>query len=906
MLNGHPRSDLEITKNAPGNWSFSYERDLQQDPSEWLKQDSPQTDMRWKSWQTPETKWMNGVYGRFLTFLIEFPYPVSSIQALSVVANHTDGVIRQAYLEYSLDNNDFHTIAETNYGGEVKEFSGISAINEPDINRIWIRLRQGGTDSNTFAGSVVFKKLAFAVTGRVRKLSASNVATARKQIEAKYTQRLIQEEKDKFTKLQSHLDALGDSSARRMIGVVSSMLDVFPWEPPTADQMKPELILTAARRESESAQIVISAGSDPLSVERVLVSDLCRANGKTTIKSGCIEVRLVGYTYVDKLSWRGISKPGIWPDPLLKFRPFVSPVGQARSLWITVRVPVDAAAGEYTGSIRVVTGKSSSIIPVKLHVSDFTMPAAPKLHTSYWSEFSSRYSADKDEAILNGMIRTFGAYRVSTSVAQPNDVVWYRESDGTITADWSRMRKRLELAIKSGFRTLNIGPGTQGVWGDAAIAYGSVIDRVTGKSLNSTEAPQNTPKARAGAYLIPLANWLQKLGVLDRAYLGIQDEDMERESWKSNFLPLTKLFHAVEPRIQLSSVLGIHPILQEWFDVPSPHQHFYDAKTYQMLRDGVSLYGQKNFAAQVTASSTGGWGGPAFYNYHPMDTYDGCEYTKWIPKIAPTETEPQWLRFDFEKPEKIDGIRIEPFDARNQDATWICEGSVDGTNFRKLDLTPIGNENCWSFENGSYKAIRLVWTKGVRKFIATDTQPLPPPDPMTAGVREVEFLQEGMPLESTKPRSSVKPVKMIWEYQVAADYPSVCIDANPAEIRATGWQCWVRNVDGYLNYGAAQWSGIRDGRPLTRDPLVWTSPDDGSGPGAPAIVYPGKDEVLPSIRLARFRDGMDDFDYLTLLAEKRPNHPLLMEIKRLERGVYNSSSAIETNREALSKAIETK
>lgn|GEM_PF-3431631 len=906
VLNGQPRGDLKITKYVKGVWSFTYERDLQPDPSEWLKLDSPQTDMRWKNWTTPETKWMNGLYGHFLTFQVEFPVPVNSVQALALVANHTDGVTRQAYLEYSLDGIDFSSIAQTSYGGEVKEFSGTSNITDPNINRIWIRLRQGGTDANTFAGSVVFKKLSFTIGGRMQKMDASDVATTRKRIEEKHTQRLIQADKAKFAKLESLLQPLGNKNAQHRIGVVSSMVDIFPGEPPAADQMKSTISLTAARRESESAQIAISAGPEPFSVERVFISDLRKTGGSGMIKADCVEVRLVGYTNVEKLSWRGIQKPGLWPDPLLKLRPFVCPAGQARSLWVTINTPIDASAGEYTGSIRVVSGKNNVSIPVKLHVANFALPAAPVLHTSYWSEFSSIYNAEKEPAIFDNAIRMFGTYRVSTSVAQPNDVVWYREANGSITADWSRMRKRLELAIKSGFRTLNIGPGTQGVWGDAAIAYGSVIDRVTGKNLTIGEAPQNTPEAIAKAYLVPLADWLQKQGALNKAYLGIRDEDMDRESWKANFLPLVELFRKVEPRIQLSSVLGIHPILQGWFDIPSPHQHFYDAKTYQMLRDGVSLYGQKNFPAHVTASSTGGWGGPAFYNYDPTDAYDGCEYTKWIPRIAPTEAQPQWLRFDFDRPEKLDGIRIEPFDASNQDADWACEASADGTDFNNIQLTPRTEENSWSLEPGSYKAIRLVWTKGVRKFVATDTQPMPPPDPMTAGVREVEFLQAGTPLESTRPRSHVRPVKMIWEYQVAADYPSVCIDADPSEIRATGWQCWVRGVEGYLNYGAAQWGIIRDERPLTQDPMVWTCPDDSSGPGAPAIVYPGKDEVLPSIRLARFRDGVDDYDYLVLLAKKQPNNPLLEKIRRIQRGAYSNSQAIESYRLDVGNALETK
>jgi hypothetical protein len=92
-------------------------------------------------------------------------------------------------------------------------------------------------------------------------------------------------------------------------------------------------------------------------------------------------------------------------------------------------------------------------------------------------------------------------------------------------------------------------------------------------------------------------------------------------------------------------------------------------------------------------------------------------------------------------------------------------------------------------------------------------------------------------------------------------------------------------------------------RPSTKDPLVWP---DIVGANGGSIVYPGKDEVLASVRLARFRDGMDDYDYLTLLAEKQPNHPLLAEIRRRGAHAYATAQSIATYRKALSEALESR
>lgn len=710
-----------------------------------------------------------------------------------------------------------------------------------------------------------------------------------------------------YAGLLAHLAPLGDPAATRYIGVVSSMVNVFPGEPPEPDQIQPGISLLAARRESESAQVVVSAGPEPLAVERVVVTPL-RCNKGGTISRSQIEVRLVGYAYLPSNSWRGIARPGLWPDPLLQFRPFVCPPGQARCLWVTVRVPADARPGQYAGTLRLDSDtRTLATVPLRLQVHRFTLPEAPCLHTSYWNEFESAYDPRQDEAILERMVRLFGAYRVSTNVAQRGDVVWYREPDGTISADWSRLRERLEFAVACGFRTLNIGPGLQGNWGDGAILSGvyrgveaPVTDRATGKGLDPAEAAKVTREARARAFLVPLADWLERRGLLDRAYLQIADEEMEPGNWRAHFQYAAELFRSVEPRLALLSVLGLHPTHQGWFDIASPLFHFHDATAYRMMREGVSLYGPKSFPARVTASSTGGWGGSSFYKYQPVDGYDGCDYTKWIPAEAPTAEKPQWLRFDFERPETIDGLRVEPYGSPEGNAAWVCEGSTDGEQFQPLALTTRGEPPMsWSFTGGPYRAIRLVWTQARRAFVPNDAQPVPPQEPLLVGVREVEFLGAGVPLESTRPRARVRPVTM-WEYQIGSNYPSVSIDADPAEARANPWLCWAHEVSGYLNWGAMQLEGVQSPRPRVEDPLVW--PDLVGGNGN-LIVYPGQEEVLPSLRFARFRDGVDDFDYLTLLAQRRADHPLLAKLRGLGTQAYSSAAAIEGNRQAIAAAL---
>ena len=122
--------------------------------------------MRWKGWEAYADKWRNGLFGRHLTFQLEFPYRVRSVTAAAVVGNYADTAARTAFLEYSFDNVAWRPIAKGEYGPGTKEFSGTAAIDNAQVNRLWIRLRQGAEDANAVAGgSVVFQKFSFSVNG---------------------------------------------------------------------------------------------------------------------------------------------------------------------------------------------------------------------------------------------------------------------------------------------------------------------------------------------------------------------------------------------------------------------------------------------------------------------------------------------------------------------------------------------------------------------------------------------------------------------------------------------------------------------------------------------------------------------------------------------------------------------
>ena len=110
----------------------------------------------------------------------------------------------------------------------------------------------------------------------------------------------------------------------------------------------------------------------------------------------------------------------------------------------------------------------------------------------------------------------------------------------------------------------------------------------------------------------------------------------------------------------------------------------------------------------------------------------------------------------------------------------------------------------------------------------------------------------------------------VWSYNCLAQdgySPKWLLDYAPINYRIQpGFLNWRRGLTGLLYWRVDYWSGG------TGDP--WTSGEvysSSSYPGEGMLVYPGANigmadnTVAPSMRLKYLRDGVDDFDYLTLL-----------------------------------------
>jgi hypothetical protein len=91
--------------------------------------------------------------------------------------------------------------------------------------------------------------------------------------------------------------------------------------------------------------------------------------------------------------------------------------------------------------------------------------------------------------------------------------------------------------------------------------------------------------------------------------------------------------------------------------------------------------------------------------------------------------------------------------------------------------------------------------------------------------------------------------------------------------RQIAWQVYTLKADGFLYWHVNNWARKKPMYMYERSNFQrWYQHDkfamNATGDGE--LLYPGKNEIYPSIRLANVRDGSEDYDYLVLLRSKNP------------------------------------
>lgn len=304
------------------------------------------------------------------------------------------------------------------------------------------------------------------------------------------------------------------------------------------------------RGERLNAVIVIWS-ANALEQVRVDVSVLSDDRGHQ-LTGGDVRLQLVRYVVSNypagaRDATCDASPPGAWllPDRLEPFDRFDLPRRTARPVWLTVNIPAGAMPGTYEGTVRVTSGKVTVALPLKIRVQSGVVPPphdwpfrldlwqnpwviAWHYHVTPWS--------DEHVALLRKHLELYaeagGKYITTYAVHSPwqdnsymiegSMIEWIRKQDGSWTFDYRIFDRYVALAMAAGIdKAITI--YTPLPWANRF----RFLDEPSGNYVHESWPPES-PMFRQvwHAFLSDLRSHLQGKGWLEKAYLGINENEL--------------------------------------------------------------------------------------------------------------------------------------------------------------------------------------------------------------------------------------------------------------------------------------------------------------------------------------------------------------------------------------------
>lgn len=361
--------------------------------------------------------------------------------------------------------------------------------------------------------------------------------------------------------------------------------------------------IQSARNECESFQVVVTAVGAPVHGVEVDASSLTGPDGKEIPDSRITLFREV-YVPIRHSAPHATCAPGLVVDPLV---PFVNPYtgdrireprwkdntqegprfgaggfdvweDQHQPIWVDVFVPVDAAAGEYTGKVTVKAANAKTVeLPVKLTVWDFALPAGPTMESHFggFNYLASYYKIKPDsenyQILEDRYSEMLAAHRINPCL--PDRLLPKVAEDGTATFDEATDKAVSDFVSKC--RVTNID-----------------VPRPPFKD------PWNTEKDKTGRFYRSWCDYLEKKGWLNRAYLYMLDEPNDPDAYNEVRMR-SKVLDEVEPRLRKLVVEQPYTQAASWgvldgaIDIWCPLFGFIDeenVKRVQAQRDTVWSY----------------------------------------------------------------------------------------------------------------------------------------------------------------------------------------------------------------------------------------------------------------------------------------------------------------------------
>ena len=301
------------------------------------------------------------------------------------------------------------------------------------------------------------------------------------------------------------------------------------------------------RNEIVSAQFVVKANEN---LERVAVSvsPLVHVERSVSMPHSAVEWNFVGCILISENTPKHRktdlirSAPARFPDYLAEAREISLDQNKYRAVFLTVKIPRDAAAGRYEGTVTVETEEGSKSIPLRLRVYPLTLPDERHLMVTKWyttSKFKQFHGIDSTNSerfyeMLGTYARNMAEHRQNVFRVSLDLIAGKRDSRGELTFDFSKFDKWADVFWSTGRMNL-LETGFVARFGEGGWASREVLlhdfrvrDESTGRTV-SIPGKEFLPR-----FLPALEDHLREKGWLDKTVFHIADEPSNHNvmSWR--------------------------------------------------------------------------------------------------------------------------------------------------------------------------------------------------------------------------------------------------------------------------------------------------------------------------------------------------------------------------------------
>jgi hypothetical protein len=152
------------------------------------------------------------------------------------------------------------------------------------------------------------------------------------------------------------------------------------------------------------------------------------------------------------------SAPFDFPDPLLDVDSVHLKAGETQPVWVTVFIPPEAPAGNYTGKIYVFSEKTNASIQITLKVYPITLAPKRTLWLTNWfnaeglaSYYNVKPWSEEHWRLIRSYAKFISKYRQNVIITPVLQLIKFIEApNGTVECDFSNFDRWVELFIEEG------------------------------------------------------------------------------------------------------------------------------------------------------------------------------------------------------------------------------------------------------------------------------------------------------------------------------------------------------------------------------------------------------------------------------------------------------------------------